>query len=205
MKERPILFSAPMVRAILDGQKTRTRRVIKNQRLGSGYQKSFSAYEVEKNSNGDKAFGFDDEDETWICPYGQPGDRLWVRETWKGLPAYDDDFEYRADWSAEEEARYAKVLPWKPSIHMPRRASRITLEITGIRVELLNTISNTEILREGIRSESCNICVHTGGSGCEHCFSIINPFKKLWESINGPGSWAENPWVWVIEFKMVTP
>lgn len=187
-KERPILFSAPMVRAILDGKKTQTRRVLKPQpNSGPG---------GEMVDLGD-AFGLLDGvlSGEWRCPYGKPGDRLWVRETFarKSVGGLQSVFHYAAD--APRDLVNDKPAPvpggWKPSIHMPRVASRITLEITGVRVERLNEISVTDAEAEG--------CYY-GDFGR---FDVAPRFAygALWEGINGPGSWAANPWVWVIEFK----
>jgi hypothetical protein len=151
MKERPILFSAPMVRAILDGRKTQTRRVIK-----------------EKLMRGEGAHVNN-------CQYGKPGDRLWVRETF----CYHDylaRYLYKADG--------VTGVKWKPSIFMPRIASRIMLEITGIRVERLQDISEEDAIAEGWPKSS-------------------DWYRSLWESINGQGSWVLNPWVWVIEFMVL--
>ena len=191
MKERPILFSAPMVRAILDGQKTTTRRVVKRNESGRVSIKGHQWH-------------IDDHNCIAACPYGLVGDLLWVRETWQEVPSVDGGYViYGADYSPEE---YKNLQPWKPSIHQFRKDSRILLEITGVKVERLNQISNDDILREGIRSESCNICVHAGGSGCNSCFSVLKPFRELWDSINGlmPGkSWDDNPYVWAVSFKRV--
>lgn len=174
MKERPILFSGPMVRAILDGRKTQTRRIVKAKHLP-----------FMENLLG----GF--LDGKWNqrpLPYGQPGDRLWVREAWANtrgddsLPTY-----YRSDERIEDLQR-----TWKPSIHMPRWASRITLEITGVRVERLQDISDLEARQEGLQPD-----FYGSVMGCKR------KFIDLWESINGPGSWAANPRVWVIEFRRI--
>ena len=195
MEERPILFSAPMVQAILAGQKTMTRRVVKINESG-------------RVSRGGRQWETYSKDIYLACPYGVVGDRLWVRETWTNnnvMPICDrphGDYIYRADITENGASKWA--ASWKPSIHMFRIASRINLEITGVKIERLNQISNADILREGIRSESCNICVHTGGSGCDSCFSILKPFRELWDSINGktPGkSWDDNPWVWSVSFR----
>jgi hypothetical protein len=121
-----------------------------------------------------------------LCPYGQPGERLWVREThahiYKGnvTPATrrHDDVAYKADGFAVDEYVYG---PWKPSIHMLRWASRITLKVTGVRVERLGDLSESDARAEGVQS--------------------VAEFKELWASINGPGSWAANPWVWAVSFK----
>lgn len=175
MKERPILFSGEMVRAILEGRKTQTRRVIRDNLLSrfddlnlDSYSDRNPSYETEC---GQLVLMTD------LCPYGQVGDRLWVRETWAYCP-YRDCFFYRADNFSEDKFK------WKPSIHMIRAASRITLEITGVRVERLQDISEEDAIAEGMNPELPRA-----------------KFRFLWESINGKGSWNLNPWVWVIEFK----
>jgi len=174
MKERPILFSAPMVRAILEGRKTMTRRVTKRLLLGLP--------QAEMNAQ---------------CLYGQPGDRLWARETW--AENIDGDIVYRADNGVAE----SMIDRWRPSIHMPRWASRITLEITGVRVERLNEITEADARAEGVecfddtktfRSYWDDFCV---------CLSAKDSFQTLWAKINGPDSWDANPWVWVVEFRRV--
>ena len=186
-KERPILFSGPMVRAILDGRKTQTRRVAKPLDI--------------------------------TCPYGSPGDRLWVRETWTpDHAAFYPHFPvcYRAGFGPEYERKNGHVwsseqnawFPWKwrPSIHMPRWASRITLEITGVRVERLNDISEEDAIAEGIHQFAALSLWGNDPKGTPAKLVGGNPqeaFALLWESINGEGSWALNPWVWVIEFKRV--
>ena len=219
MKERPILFSGEMVRAILEGRKTQTRRIIKDfpahhkgdeapqakqrkpPRHPSPY---FDCYcnkpRTEANPRGmsDRWCWWDEYDRMgngWLkCPFGVPGDRLWVRETWGD--GEENNCEpgvyYRATdpaWDEEETG-----FRWKPSIHMPRWASRITLEVTGVRVERLQDISQSDALAEGVAPDNF------GGPNNEWC-NAIGCFRELWESINGPGSWAENPWAWVIEFK----
>jgi len=202
MKERPILFSAPMVRAILEGRKTMVRRVVKLNIAGRVHIRGFDWHPNDPNA-------------VRACPYGVVGDRLWVRESWKTYATLDHlppskikpwgpGMEYLAGGSTAMGQPLHGMGKSRPSISMPRWASRIDLEITGVRIERLNQISNEDILREGIRSESCNICVHTGGSGCDHCLSLVKPFRELWDSINGktPGkTWDDNPFVWVVEFK----
>lgn len=209
MKERPILFSAPMVRAILSGQKTMTRRVIKEfpttgYRWGgwiieSSDRKETGAATVVPESNSQYcATG----KIAKLCPYGQPGDRLWVRETWhccetmqeyvKSGEISRDHIEYRADLPMVTICDGG----WTPSIYMPRWASRINLEITAIRVERLNDISEEEAKAEG-----CEL--HTEYMPMKVGFNYRQAFGGLWESINGPGSWNANPWVWVVEFKKV--
>jgi len=213
-KERPILFSAPMVRAILDGNKTQTRRIVK----------PFGLCVLDLNT-GEEVKGL-----TPVrCPYGAPGDRLWVRETW---------WHYKS--SELEMAAYAEggtrcLLPdgkthdepvktingkiwipsdysiWKktPSIHMPRECSRITLEITGVRVERLNDISESDARAEGITDGGCLSCGNPEPCGCQNAKpDARDAFIHLWHSIHawdGPNGWISNPWVWVMEFKRVTP
>ena len=189
MKERPILFSAPMVRALLAGTKTQTRRIIKPQHLAF--------------FNQDAAAMLSDWNERPL-PYGQPGDRLWVRETF-GHFERNQHFKpgcnvyYRADGNCLE------LEPWRPSIHMPRWASRITLEITSVRVERLQEISIEDAKAEGAWGPDDSIVQKVADYFGTDIFSA-NPrkaFQMLWESINGPDSWAANPWVWAIEFRRV--
>jgi hypothetical protein len=195
-KERPILFSGEMVRAILDGRKTQTRRIVKPQPAGLwGSTGKVFGHTFSGVLEGPK-------DHYWVCKYGQPGDRLWVRETF--TVCADSNIFYRADgkpdpWDGVE---------WKPSIHMPRRASRITLEITGVRVERLNDISEEDAISEGTENRSDLAWGH-GGQGNDMARWAVEHghrygFLHLWESINGEGSWALNPWVWVVEFKRVS-
>lgn len=221
MKERPILFSAPMVRAILDGRKTQTRRVVKPGWL--------PIVEEMMRVNGKWVWTTFEYDMT--TPYGEPGDRLWVRETFCALRSYGErgelrdliegplseetdvaEYEYRAD----SEFTTDPDFKWRPSIHMPRWASRITLEITDVRVERLQDISEKDAHAEGVESdggweEPC-------GEGYADGFGYLNyrsedeafefdtakeSFRSLWQSINGLNSWAENPWVWVVEFRRI--
>ena len=208
MKERPILFSGPMVRAILDGRKTQTRRIMKPQPTYDGFWWSHKGY----SCGGEKQFR--DGLPLFVgCPYGAVGDRLWVRETFAPMqenrpianPAIYDNKPawYRAD---NDRPMWAGKT-WKPSIHMPRWASRITLEITGVRVERLNEISESDAVREGCFLDPS--CEQNGNCGFSNgvtsmCHSTaISAFMGLWSYINGPESWAENPFVWVIEFKRI--
>lgn len=241
MKERPILFSGAMVRAILDGSKTQTRRVLKHQPVSSQtwghgrprtvpgkwcvharFALPHSAPLVTDPPNSDDAW--------YPCPYGVPGDRLWVREAWAEYHDIENDrgqnvvigkdIVYRAD--GEEQTRHT---PWKPSIHMPRWASRITLDIVSVRVERLQEISEEDAKAEGSKIAA----PLAGGWWFPESFETVgaeaprasykNGYQSLWESINGPGSnrprhprrpvkehpysWDANPWVWVVEFKRV--
>ena len=204
-KERPILFSAPMVRAILDGRKTQTRRIVKPQpewAEGAWYWR----HPRYNNGLGVHYFHTDAESAAekmaTVCPYGVPGDRLWVRETWFDNMASDDGDEARTPARCVYRANgeFIDQFPeeymdgkWTPSIHMPRWASRITLEITGVRIERLQDITNNDALDEG----TPDLRTIENGWDMRRCF------QDLWEQINGVGSWGENPWVWVIEFKKV--
>lgn len=203
MKERPILFSGEMVRAILEGRKTQTRRMIKPQPA------SVIKNEDGSMSQGDYNGSVDFLIKNINCPYGQPGDRLWVRETWGICPDYNC-VRYKADRGVDSEAVGGK---WHPSIHMRREYSRINLEITNIRVERLQDISEEDAKSEGI--EELEIIVHNEGTqflygidpdSANSKFVTDNPissYKELWEKINGPGSWDKNPFVRVVEFKRV--
>jgi hypothetical protein len=188
MKERPILFSAPMVRSLLDGCKTQTRRIVKRHVLVTE------------------------------CPYGWVGDRLWVRETF--APNAGDEMAFMR-WEFDScgpkpEIHFAAdggdphISRWRPSIHMPRWASRILLEIVSVRVEQLQDISDEDCLAEGIHAIR-----HEGdGMYYHHERTYADPdnwchpddaYRALWNQINGAGSWDANPWVWAVEFKRVMP
>jgi hypothetical protein len=230
IKERPILFSAPMVRAILDGRKSQTRRAIKPQPRSTFLGPQVFQPVVSNQSGlalpGPEQFGIFDTWGEWStkCPYGQPGDQLWVRETtWyrktDGITTYADgsmrthpsaivgNFYAQAD-DFENWPKIAKSFGFKsvPSIHMPRWASRITLEVTGVRVERLNDISREDSIAEGIEPSGGER--NSWKDYIEQAQGLVNPinsFCSLWRMINGPGSWTANPWVWVVEFKRVKP
>lgn len=195
MAERPILMSAPMVRATLDGSKTQTRRVaskpVRHPDLGNLYTPGALVLEGESQQVIERA-----------CPYGRPGDRLWVREAWAPHPQDTSTVFYRATVEAEPGFPVWSG-PWRPSIHMPRWASRIMLEITRVRVERLQDISDADAVAEGIGLNPSAVGVSMtfpqGESACHAAFRV------LWESINGPESWAANPWVWVIDFRRIAP
>ena len=211
--ERPILFSAPMVRAILEGRKTQTRRVVKPQPAGNVWQDECSR-EWFVSGHGEAG------DCALHCPYGSPGTRLWVRETWQG-PLLDEDQQqqwhedgpelfrkpefcaYRATDLLDGVDEDGKDLGWRPSIHMPRWASRITLEITGVRVERLQEIHSADALAEGIQNLSDEWRVSYGILGEISAQHPVRAYQLLWETINGPGSWDLNPWVWIVEFKRI--
>lgn len=192
MKERPILFSAPMVRAVLADTKTQTRRALRVQPpTGTEWMNTYHHPKDTERPYWWAGAGGDLLDFSTPCPYGQPGDRLWCRETW--LTVNGDDTFYRADYLHDPAGDRAHGVAWKPSIHMHRSRSRITLEVTGVRVERLQDISTADAEAEG-----------WPGPDAENSTSSTYPiawYSKLWESINGPESWAANPWVWVVEFR----
>ncbi|HHC3802423.1 hypothetical protein [Klebsiella pneumoniae] len=230
MKERGMIFNAEMVRAILDGRKTQTRRPVRfpvlDKNLGCELAGNELAGELSAGNYLNSAFG-------------KPGDRIWVRETW-GVVSHELDEDGRIrPWTPDRPATAINEMPfgngyysghaiyaadgdftwgdddgyedgrscWKPSIHMPRAASRILLEITDVRVERLNAISEEDAEAEGIDmealydSQDCYDCI------ADHNMTgrptVTGAFKYLWESIYGEESWKANPWVWVIEFKVV--
>lgn len=230
MKERPILFSGPMVRAILDGRKTQTRRVFGPEMIRiEPHPKCGFYYETFARRNGEVVSTgqgpFRPNDWSHYCPYGEPGDRLWVRETWRTRREWDriapsklpvtEDSSFTPLTLREQYITYvesdtqANKLRGKlrPSIYMPRWASRITLEIVSIRVERLQDISEEDAEAEGIVSRRVmdDPYPHFFLSGSEwqwdYAASII--YANLWESINGPDSWQANPWVWVVQFRRV--
>lgn len=189
MSERGILFSAPMVRALLDGSKTQTRRAIKPD-PGSN---------INPVRNNLIVWQWATVESRRRCPYGAEGDRLWVREThWWFKDEVDHETGYFPPKLTSEDVQYRADCDdgrkvWRPSIFMPRWASRITLEITEVRVERLQDISRGDAMAEG-----CPFPNMAEGD---------NPrswYRGLWESINGVDSWTANPWVWVIEFRAAT-
>jgi len=219
-KERPILFSAPMVRALLDGTKTQTRRVVKGLPPWEITEICYDAGGSGKwMPNGPAPSGTGMAAGHWrLCPYGQPGDRLWVRETFAlsvidpdgGSPQDDPenyDVIYRATdapgggWTDGEGNSIA--APWKPSIHMPRWTSRILLEIVSVRVERLNDCTEQDAIAEGISKTASGFWSVYGQADVDGTFSPRASYRALWESINGAGSWDTNPWVWVVEFRRV--
>jgi len=225
MKERPILFSGPMVRAILDDNKTQTRRVVKPQPASPGALYREPDGSLMKDLRG-RAFytwpsGHPDADGRHPeyaahCPYGVPGDRLWVRETWEGVFRHDiGDCSYAvssggtpANMRTQDRCLYlfykADELVhgepyagrWMPSIHMPRWASRLTLEVVDVRVERVHDISPDDALAEGV--------VETEWFAGDEA-SALGVFRSLWDSINAARGfgWDCNPWVWVVTFKRV--
>ncbi|OZQ45261.1 hypothetical protein [Klebsiella variicola] len=227
MKERGMIFNAEMVRAILDGRKTQTRRIMKVQpesnQLGlllitdSTKHSDIGKYHwAESNATGNHV-----RSKLFSCPFGAVGDQIWVRETFQG-PLFDYELmdEYLEDSSKFEKPEFCQYAAdgghrpeyqdaddnlrhgWRPSIHMPRWASRILLEITDVRVERLNAISQEDAQAEGMELTGWRPTYSDPDSGGEVMTPYDN-FAQLWESIYGEESWKANPWVWVIEFKRV--
>ncbi|HIE8741900.1 hypothetical protein PAG80_18175 [Klebsiella quasipneumoniae] len=254
MKERGMIFNGEMVRAILDGRKTQTRRIMKvqpsedftpmNMALETDYKaRWYTPGIVDKDGYlqpaSKEVFGVSNENEGYSCPFGAVGDRIWVRETW-GVVSHELDEGGRIQpWTPDRPATAIHEMPfgngyysghaiyaadgdftwgdddgyedgrscWKPSIHMPRAASRILLEITDVRVERLNAISEEDAEAEGIDmealydSQDCYDCIANHNMTGRP--TVTGAFKYLWESIYGEEGWKSNPWVWVIEFKRI--
>ena len=205
MKERPILFSAPMARAINADRKTQTRRIVKPQPEWTEPATAWTFHEDGHSGPGWYAHNDDYPEEGSLfyrCPYGQPGDRLWVRETWREFIDSEcvdgvrhelgRDVLYRADGDSSKFA-------WRPSIFMPRWASRINLEVVHVRVEKLQDISEADAIAEGAPGG------HGSIPGYLYAATPHEHYRHIWESINGTGSWDANPWVWVVEFKRIEP
>ncbi|MBF8806959.1 hypothetical protein LG197_17615 [Pseudomonas asiatica] len=249
-KERPILFSGPMIRALLDGRKTVTRRALSARDLKEiDYAVRLGECHA-LPAEGDSMHPNDTSYYAELCRFGLPGDRLWVRETWledpeddgtwaytqymgcKGSPLSDipkrfqkpEHCIFRASWDGS-------ALRWRPSIHMPRWASRILLEVTDVRVERLQDISDDQAKAEGMVYTDFGMQERPGKGSIDggktfhplkpqqapgwHAGDATHPdqcldrarwaFANLWEKINGENSWDANPWVWVVEFKRVEP
>lgn len=227
MRERPILFSGEMVRAILDGRKSQTRRVVKISTAPDMY------VEADRNAVGhwllQSLVPYGQDYTLGDCPYGEVGDRLWVREAWgtvrmheigqhffggpripdrdqvvyragklMGVPIPDTSpMQFRSEWRDDFQPER-----WRPSIHMPRTASRIALEITGVRVERIQSILFYDIRAEGV---GCPVHDFPGGFCSSECPDLRAHWSQRWNALNekrGYG-WDANPWVWVIEFKRV--
>lgn len=200
-KERPILFNAEMVQAILSGRKTQTRRIMGNQPAGQDLETVHVRHNDDFNF---QWYGNLGESGYFPCPLGKPGDQLWVRETWN---KHGGLLTYRADHDWIEEMRKATVCPakWVPSIHMPRWASRINLLITGVRVERLNDISDADAMSEGIDADRLAESQDHYDCIADHNMTgrptAKGYFSSLWQSIYGEENWEANPWVWVINFE----
>lgn len=235
MNARPILFSGEMVRALLDGRKTQDRRIVRPQppegtdalRDIPGENRWWAAYAThDANGVTYRPLG-SDQQHSWRCPYGQPGDLLWVRERWTfvNVQRRGDQSELVVAHNADgadlpnrpaifvhdpDSRWYDAALGWfdrrkRPSNHMPRWASRLTLRITDVRVEQLHDISDEDAIAEGLMTHP-----NVGGVRCWEGYegagvtpSPMVAYRDLWESIHGPGSWDANPWVWVITFETI--
>ncbi len=195
MKTRPILFSAEMVRALLEGRKTQTRRIMEIQPIWNDAKISTIVSSTKKKENGKHRWlvmkdqctvNNDRTSDSFPNPYGEIGDLLWVRESCGTGGYFPHPWAYRADGKEYPGER------WKPSIHMPRRASRLTLEITGVRVERLQDMRLQDYEAEGIVGINESISAE----------EALQRFQALWQSLYGAESWHASPWVWVIEFKV---
>lgn len=212
MKERPILFTGPMVRAVLAGTKRQTRRVFKKKNGGVYPNRNDlpGMQQIQRN-----------------CPYGQSGDRLWVRETFARIDGQTRPWietDYRATY--KHGYRLGDTLGikkrWTPAIHMPRHASRITLCITAVRVERLQEITEIDAIAEGVEPNwigdlkvgpngfggegwvpACGWKNYLSGVDGEPAYSAVESYRTLWAQIHGADSWADNPWVWVVDFEQL--
>jgi hypothetical protein len=203
-KERPIIFSGPMVKAILEGRKTMTRRVINPQPRCNQFG-SRAPYDLECPLTGNVfGWGFqDDNDNFWKFPYGRVGTRLWVREAWRECGSQMQAEGPPIIWRSSEvvfKADDPTDGPWRSPIHMPRLASRLTLEITGVRVERLHQITEADVLAEGIGPEHLE-----KNRKFFHKDDVAGvTFGEFWNAINGKRHpWSSNPWVWVLSFKVI--
>lgn len=235
VRERPILFSGPMVRAILDGRKTQTRRIVNPQPTRDDIRADWYYPTVVdrlgEEGPGERTFGAFSIDGEWgtRCPYGSPGDTLlWVRETWQQFaprPAPADEMpanaciHYRADFSdadlrlrTDEDGDPLPQLRWRPSIFMPRWASRLTLRVTNVRVERLHEITEQDAKAEGVAQGDIEPDEHgpwrvgfvlgDEDGKCGLWPTARRAFEVGWDSINGKRApWASNPWVWVVGFE----
>lgn len=211
MKEKPILFNTEMVKAVLEGRKTQTRRVIKNAcdiiQDWDDKDKSYGPYFEDKYGDHHKTVE--------VCPYGQIGDKLWVRETFTHYRGFGEDVKpgapiiYKADKDNcgqypaivdGKDCLVSQKMLWNASIFMPKSACRIWMEITDIRVERVRDITPEEITKEGVVSDITNPAM-----GKRHLNRLKILWTNLWNSINEKRgySWESNPWVWVVEFKRV--
>ena len=204
VKERPIIFSTPMVQAILEGRKTQTRRIVTPSRSGScdTHHKSWLDWDkiYPNNPFGIKVHSKINDTIHRVFPHYNKGDLLWVREAWCRM---DGELFFRAS------VKYPETLKWKPSIHMPKAAARIWLQVKDVRVERVKDISESDAISEGvgfgfqmnagwpdynnIKDGVCQVTQDTPEMS----------FATLWDSINGSESWDSNPWVWVVEFEKI--
>lgn len=207
-KEKPILFSGEMVRAILEGRKTQTRRPLKPQPIPH----ETGGWRYGKKYRYACAGGATPSDDLLLlheCPYGLPGDLLWVRETWAHIERphtiENSFFEDREEYifAADNANFFAdKIGKWRPSIHMPRAASRLTLEITNIRIERLLSITESDAIAEGVETWPDGNYKAYGKHAGKHS-TARGSYFDLWNSINPENLVKQNPWVWVIEFAKI--
>ncbi|MFG1172231.1 hypothetical protein AAFN90_01225 [Erwiniaceae bacterium CAU 1747] len=218
MKERPILFSDQRVRALLSGRQSQTRRIMKCQPLGSVQDNHEGCYGIDVKRNhlqGNRVMGM--ENISHLSPHGQPGDRLWVRETWRGpIIVPEDVLRYQQDPAAFRNHQYCRYRAdisacgsdegfdhpgWQAGIHMPRWASRIDLLITRLRIEKIQDISDDDIMAEGVQFDS-----HFLNSFFTLQNETVSPkqaYRQAWTAQYGDTSWEVNPWVWVIDFERI--
>lgn len=224
--ERPMLFSAPMIRALLAGTKSQTRRVVKDTGL----------YAIDAAIHGPETAARELQALASRCPYGQPGDRLWVREAFRFLAVHDHvpprelssgPVWFGADVGMPALRGLSQQGKLRPGMFMPRWASRLSLEVVSVRVERLQDISEADVRAEGCRGPEDDIdsnlpnCPQCGGGGlytafnpatggalpdtdCRMCDTSAKRYRLLWDQINGAGAWEQSPWVWVVEFRRVT-
>lgn len=207
MKFIPILFSTAMVQAIIDGRKNQTRRLLKKQPDSEKHTHISKGVVLDGKNREVFMFctGKSSEVESIFCPYGQPGDVLWVRESFSPLgdkPWTSANVSYKT--AAVDSSD--KGWNWKPSIHMPKKACRLFLQIKTIRVERLNDISESDAIAEGVKDAGFFEGLYNYYSYLDNIFifkTAKDSFHSLWYKINGPTSWVKNPWVWVIEFERI--
>ncbi|ADO48101.1 hypothetical protein [[Enterobacter] lignolyticus] len=212
MIERGMIFNSEMVRALLDGRKTQTRRPVKFKPREPGLDLNSIGLGLGYYCNGAPDRGYvlrsrggacwNDRTYPAHCPHGKPGDRIWVRETWTPESIDAEDGSYSPDYRATANGQPVSGK-WTPSIHMPRRASRILLEVSDVRVERLNDISEADAQAEGVAQLRGGYWKHYQPEWTQHQLSARGSFVTLWKSIYGEESWQANPWVWVIEFKRI--
>ena len=208
MKERPILMSAPMVQATLRSvdPKTQTRRAVKWRGLEPGLNLQFTGLEVQRSGSAwvlasPTRTSSEYRSGPMLCPYGKPGDRLWVREGyWADATTKEFKWYVNDIFTPDRVRDHCRLIP---SIHMPRKLSRLLLEIVAVRVERLLDISEADAIAEGIEQLSPGQW-RDYGDPTDSCFDPISSFRTLWESINGFQSSKDNPFVWVVEFKRIT-
>lgn len=208
MNEKPILFSTEMVQAILEGRKTQTRRKVKHLEISKS-EVAISAITLDGKRTQGALFQNELGSRFFVkCPHGNPGDFIYVRETWADASLATEispnTVAFKADYSEEVLKEKANKGIWKPGIHMPKSAARIWLKIKRVRIERLNTISEQDAIAEGVKfidQETAYKCYDRKGLVC---INAKTSFETLWKGINGNYSWELNPWVWVIEFEVAS-